>query len=450
MKSIVALLISAFLCMQPVYAMSVHEPILYAETPEEAGSSKETELQGETEEGNRAQEETGSSEEASEQEGTARQEETSEQGGTAQQEKTAQGGIDVSAPSAVLMEASTGQVIYEKDADTQRPPASVTKVMTLLLIFDALNEGKITLEDQVTTSEYAASMGGSQVFLEPGEVQTVDTMIKCISVASANDACVAMAEHICGNEEEFVAQMNQRAEGLGMTNTHFINCNGLDADGHLTTARDIALMSRELITKYPQIHDYCTIWMENITHTTKKGTSEFGLTNTNKLIRQYEYATGLKTGSTSKAKFCVSATAKKDDMELIAVIMAAEDSKARVKDAIALCNYGFGKCNKYQEDKAEPVQPVKIVRGVKATVKAEQKEPFTYIDTTGADLKGMKRKVSVEKKLKAPVKEGDKVGEARYYLNDTEVGTRDIVASESVEEVSYQSALADTFADWML
>lgn len=264
------------------------------------------------------------------------------------------------------------------------------------------------------------------------------------------DACVAMAEHICGNEEEFVAQMNQRAEGLGMTNTHFINCNGLDADGHMTTARDIALMSRELITKYPQIHDYCTIWMENITHTTKKGTSEFGLTNTNKLIRQYEYATGLKTGSTSKAKFCVSATAKKDDMELIAVIMAAENSKARVKDAITLCNYGFGKCNKYQEDKAEPVQPVKIVRGVKSTVKAEQKEPFTYIDTTGADLKGMKRKVSVEKKLKAPVKKGDKVGEAKYYLNDTEVGSRDIVASESVEEVSYQSALADTFEDWTL
>lgn len=438
MRSIVAILISVFLCMQPVYAMSVHEPILYAQTPEEAGSSEEPEIQAETEEENSAQEEAGSSEKTAEQEGTA------------QQEETAQGGIDVSAPSAVLVEASTGQVIYEKDADTQRPPASVTKVMTLLLIFDALNEGKITLEDQVTTSEYAASMGGSQVFLEPGEVQTVDTMIKCISVASANDACVAMAEHICGNEEEFVSQMNQRAEGLGMTNTHFINCNGLDADGHLTTARDIALMSRELITKYPQIHDYCTIWMENITHTTKKGTSEFGLTNTNKLIRQYEYATGLKTGSTSKAKFCVSATAKKDDMELIAVIMAAENSKARVKDAITLCNYGFGKCNKYQEDKAEPVQPVKIVRGVKSTVKAEQKEPFTYIDTTGADLKGMKRKVSVEKKLKAPVKKGDKVGEAKYYLNDTEVGSSDIVASESVEEVSYQSALADTFEDWTL
>ncbi len=218
-------------------------------------------------------------------------------------EKNADGAADVSAPSAILMEASTGQVIYEKDADNQRPPASVTKVMTLLLIFDALEQGKIKLEDEVTTSEYAASMGGSQVFLEPGEVQTVDTMIKCISVASANDACVAMAELIAGTEEEFVAQMNQRAKELGMEHTQFKNCNGLDTDGHVTTARDIALMSRELITTYPQIRDYCTIWMENITHTTKKGTTEFGLTNTNKLIRHYENATGLKTGSTSKAKF---------------------------------------------------------------------------------------------------------------------------------------------------
>jgi len=259
-----------------------------------------------------------------------------------------------------------------------------------------------------------------------------------------------MAEHICGSEEEFVAQMNKRAEGLGMTNTHFVNCNGLDVDGHMTTARDIALMSRELITAYPQIHDYCTIWMENITHTTKKGTSEFGLTNTNKLIRQYEYATGLKTGSTSKAKFCVSATAKKDDTELIAVIMAAENSKARVRDAIALCNYGFGKCNKYQEEEVETVKPVKVLRGVKGNVRAVQEEPFTYIDTTGADLKGMERKVVLDKKLKAPVKEGDKVGEARYYLNGTKVGSRDIVAAESVDKVSYQSALMDTFKDWLL
>ena len=256
-----------------------------------------------------------------------------------------------------------------------------------------------------------------------------------------------MAEQICGNEEEFVAQMNERAKGLGMENTHFVNCNGLDADGHLTTARDIALMSRELISRYPQIYEYCNIWMENITHTTKKGTSEFGLTNTNKLIRQYEYATGLKTGSTSKAKFCVSATAKKDDMELIAVIMAAEDSKARVRDAITLCNYGFGKCNKYKEDSPQTVKPVKIAKGVEDTVKAEQKEPFTYIDTTGADLKGMERKVSIKKKLRAPIKKGDKIGEAKYYLNDTEVGKKDIIASESVEEISYTSTVADTMEE---
>lgn len=266
----------------------------------------------------------------------------------------------VSAPSAILMEASTGQIIYEKEADKKRPPASVTKVMTLLLIFDAIESGKIKLEDEVTTSEYAASMGGSQVFLEPGETQTVDTMIKCISVASANDACVAMSELIAGSEEEFVVQMNERAKKLGMKNTVFKNCNGLDTEGHETTARDIALMSRELITKYPQIRDYCTIWMENITHTTKKGTSEFGLSNTNKLIKHYEYATGLKTGSTSKAKFCVSATAEKDGMELIAVIMAAEDSKARVRDATSLLNYGFGKCQKYEEDTVKPIGTVKV------------------------------------------------------------------------------------------
>ena len=421
MKSIVAVLLGALLCVQPVSVMQAKEFCLLRNTDAQEAETKEGE------DANRDEEET-----------------------QAEAGSEITGSVEVSAPSAVLMESSTGQVIFEKDADTRRPPASVTKVMTLLLIFDALDDGKISLEDQVTTSEYAASMGGSQVFLEPGEVQTVDTLIKCISVASANDACVAMAEYICGNEEEFVAQMNKRAEGLGMTNTHFMNCNGLDADGHLTTARDIALMSRELITAYPQIHDYCTIWMENITHVTKKGTTEFGLTNTNKLIRQYEYATGLKTGSTSKAKFCVSATAKKDDMELIAVIMAAEDSKARVRDAIALCNYGFGKCNKYQEEEPSPVKPVKVGRGVKGTVKAVQEEPFSYIDTAGADLKGMERKVVTDKKLTAPVREGDKVGEARYYLNGEKVGSRDIIASEDVDQVSYQSALRDTIEDWLL
>lgn len=455
MKSIVAVCVSALLCVQPVDAMIVQESILHTNTREEKDVQEEiisTQEETDALEGASAQVETDTQEVADTQDEINNSGDTEERQNTI--DETAEGetvsGIEVSAPSAILMESSTGQVIYEKDADTPRPPASVTKVMTLLLIFDALEEGKIHLEDEVTTSEYAASMGGSQVFLEPGEVQTVDTLIKCISVASANDACVAMAEHICGNEEEFVAQMNQRAEGLGMKNTHFENCNGLDVDGHLTTARDIALMSKELITTYPQIHDYCTIWMENITHTTKKGTSEFGLTNTNKLIRQYEYATGLKTGSTSKAKFCVSATAKKDDTELIAVIMAAEDSKARVRDAIELCNYGFGKCNKYQEEKVKAVEPVEIKRGVKKTVNVAQKEPFVYVDTTGTDLKAIERKVTLEKDIKAPIKKGDKVGVAKYYLNGAEIGSIDILATESIKKVSYRSSIEDTAKEFLL
>lgn len=409
MRRFWALLLCVMLCVQPVLAADGY------------GIAYEEEI---TEQGTTGQE-------------------TTEQGVEESTEEKQTGGVEISAPSAILMEASTGQVIFEKDADAKRPPASVTKVMTLLLIFDALEAGKIKLEDEVTTSEYAASMGGSQVFLEPGEVQTVDTLIKCISVASANDACVAMAEFICGNEDEFVAQMNERAKGLGMENTNFINCNGLDEDRHLTTARDIALMSRELITTYPQVFDYCNIWMENITHTTKKGTTEFGLTNTNKLIRQYEYATGLKTGSTSKAKFCVSATAKKDDMELIAVIMAADDSKARVRDAITLLNYGFGKCNKYQEDEVKDVAPIEVKRGVEKTVKAAQEEPFSYVDTTGADLNSMERKVEIDKDIEAPVKQGTKVGEAKYYLNGTEIGSVDILTVEDVDEVSYKSAIKD-------
>lgn len=356
-------------------------------------------------------------------------------------EQTETAGVDISAPSAVLMEASTGQIIYEKDADTKRPPASVTKIMTLLLIFDALAENRITLEDQVTTSEYAASMGGSQVFLEPGESQTVDTMIKCIAVASANDACVATAEYICGNVDEFVNQMNERAKGLGMENTNFVNCNGLDTDGHVTTARDIALMSRELITKYPQIHDYSTIWMENITHETQKGTSEFGLTNTNKLIRQYQYATGLKTGSTDNAKFCVSATAEKNQMELIAVIMAAEDSKQRFKDATTLLEYGFGKCTKYMDEGLEEIAPVPVEKGIESQAAVTQAEAFQYIDTTGADLTQVEKKAELEPSLTAPVKKGDKAGEMAYYLNGEEIGRVDIVAAEDVDKMKYKNAL---------
>lgn len=358
--------------------------------------------------------------------------------------------VEVAAPSAILMEASTGQVIYEKSADQKLAPASVTKVMTLLLIFDALEEGKIRLEDSVTVSEYAASMGGSQVFLEPGETQTVDTMIKCIAVASANDACVAMAEHLCGSEEAFVSQMNQRAKELGMKNTSFLNCNGLDADGHKTTAKDIALMSRELITKYPKIHEYSMIWMENITHVTEKGETEFGLANTNKLVRQYEYTTGLKTGSTGQAKFCISATAEKDGVELIAVIMAAPDPKQRFRDATTLLNYGFGICRRYQEEKVRPVGKAKVIRGVKKTAKAKQKEPFAYVDTKGLDLTGMKRKVVWNKKIQAPIRKGQVLGMSVYYLNGEKVGNVEIVAAEAVGEITYKTVAKEAARSFLL
>ena len=344
--------------------------------------------------------------------------------------------LKISAPSAVLMEASTGTVLYEKDADTSRPPASVTKIMTMLLIFDALEAGSIRPEDPVTTSEYAASMGGSQVFLEAGEVQTVETMLKCIAVASANDACVAMSEFICGSEEEFVRRMNERAKGLGMEQTNFVNCNGLDAAGHETSARDIARMSRELITKYPEVHEYSMIWMENITHTTKKGSSEFGLTNTNKLVRQYEYATGLKTGSTGDAKFCVSATAEKNGVELIAVVMAAETSKERFADAVTLLNYGFGKCQLYTDDSEDGIRPAEVEHGTADTVDVRRKEPFVWLDTEGRNLGNIERTVSQEK-ISAPVEKGEAVGEIIYSLDGKEVGRSELIAEKSVEKAGF-------------
>lgn len=351
--------------------------------------------------------------------------------------------MELSAETAILMEAETGRVLFEWEADKALPPASVTKVMTLLLIFDALEDGKITLDEEVTTSEYAASMGGSQVFLETGEKQTVDTMIKCIAVASANDACVAMAEKVAGTEEQFVQQMNDRAKGLGMEHTNFVNCNGLDTDGHETTARDIALMSRELILNYPQIFDYTQIWMENITHVTAKGESEFGLSNTNKLIRQYEYATGLKTGSTSQAKFCLSATGAKDGIQMIAVVMAEPDAKSRTKDAIKLLNYGFGRCNSYQDENVleEPVY-AEVEKGKEDKVTGICEEEFRYVDFDNADLGQIRKEVEMDT-MKAPVKKGEKIGKVSYFLNDTLIGEVPILAEMSVRKMKYTDAVSE-------
>ena len=346
-------------------------------------------------------------------------------------------GIELKSPSAILMEASTGQVIYEKDADTSLHPASITKIMTLILIFDAIKDGKIGLDDEVTVSEYAASMGGSQVFLEAGEKQTVDTMIKCISMASANDACVAMSEYISGTESAFVAKMNERAMGLGMNNTNFVNCCGLDTDGHMSTARDIALMSRELITKYPQIHDYSTIWMDTIIHSTRRGDSEFGLTNTNKLIKQYEWATGLKTGSTGLAKCCLSASANKDGIDLIAVIMAAPDSKTRFAEAVNLLNYGFNTCDIYKDDDMPLLENIRISKGKKDYVNCRYEKEFSYMFINPVNHEDISKELHINENIAAPVNEGDTIGTLDYYYNGEKIGSVNVISSENIEKADF-------------
>ena len=348
----------------------------------------------------------------------------------------------ISSPSGVLMEAQTGTVIFEKDKDTRRRPASITKIMTLILIFDALGNGNLNLEDTVTTSAYAKSMGGSQVFLEEGETQDVETMIKCIVVASGNDASVAMAEHIAGSEQEFVKQMNERAKGLGMENTHFEDCCGLtESENHYTTAYDVALMSRELITKYPKVLEYSSIWMEDITHVTQKGTRTFTLTNTNKLIRSYEGCVGLKTGSTSLAKFCLSAVAKRDGITLISVVMAAPDYKARLKDASAMLNYGFSKCSLYTDEDPPKLSSVTIKKGVEKEAEVTYKGGFQYLRMDGKTIGEIKKELNLPKEVPAPVKKGEKAGELYYYMDGEKIGTVDVLYAESVRKATYADCL---------
>ena len=346
-------------------------------------------------------------------------------------------GPEIEDPCAILTEASTGRVIYEKNADESLHPASITKIMTLLIIFDAIDDNSISPEDTVTVSEHAASMGGSQVFLEPGETQTVETMIKCIAIASANDACVAMAEHISGSEDAFVQSMNERAEALGMNNTHFVNCCGLDADGHMTTARDVAIMSRELITAHPAIHDYSCIWMDTITHVTRRGESEFVLNNTNKLLKQYEWATGLKTGSTSLAKFCLSATARRNDIELISVIMASPSGKTRVSDSIALLNYGYGICSLYHDNNMPSIDVIPIKGGIRSDISVEYSSQMNYLFTDKYDASLIESHAEYLEDLEAPVQKGDVIGQLTYTYDGKFMDSIDIIASESIKKAGY-------------
>lgn len=362
-------------------------------------------------------------------------------------------GPEIAAPSALLMEASTGQVIYEKNADEQRRPASITKIMTLILIFDAIDSGKIKMTDEVVTSAYAKSMGGSQVFLEEGELQTVETLIKCIVVASGNDASVAMAEYIAGTEPEFVRMMNERAAGLGMTGTHFEDCCGLtDSETHVTTARDIAIMSRELITRYPQIHNYSTIWMENITHVTKQGTKEFGLSNTNKLLKMATNfrVTGLKTGSTSLAKYCLSATAEKDGVRLIATIMAAPDFRARFGDAQTLLNYGYANCKLYEDKEMLPLPPLPVLDGVEETVPLRYEGDFSYLSLSGEDFGAIEKELMLPEQMEAPIEPGMKAGVLRYQLGGKTLGEVPIVTDGEVRKAGYGDYLGKLRDAWMM
>lgn len=359
--------------------------------------------------------------------------------------------VSVEAPEYVLMEPETGTVILEKDKDVPRSPASVTKVMTLLLIFEEIEKGNLKLDDTVITSAHAKSMGGSQVFLEEGETQTVETMIKCIVIASGNDASVAMAEHIAGNEPEFVNAMNKKAQALGMKNTHFVDCCGLtDSDDHYTTAYDIALMSRELIRKYPEILNYSSVWMDTITHNTRQGSKEFGLSNTNRLIRTYEGCVGLKTGSTSKAKFCVSAVAKRKGITLIAVVMAAPDSRTRVKDASMLFDYGFAKCSLYTDENPGKLPDLKVIKGIKEKTTLTFGKTFRCLSTDGTTFDKIKKKLILPNEVKAPVKKGQKAGELVYYQENRELGRIPVIYAENVKKAGYLDRLKQTAEEFCL
>ena len=357
----------------------------------------------------------------------------------------------ISAPSAILIESSTGQIIYEKNSREKRSPASITKIMTLLLTMEALEEEKINLEDKVVVSEYASSMGGSQVYLAQGEVQTLDTMLKCIAVSSGNDASVAVAEHICGSEEAFVERMNERARELGLFDTHFEDCCGLtDSDNHYTTAMDVAIMSRELIEKHPAIYDYTKIWMDEIIHETKNGESVFGLSSTNKLLKQYQWTTGLKTGSTQKAKYCISATARKDDIDLVAVVMGADTPKARFSEAQVLLTYGFASCQLYIDKEPIILEPLTVRYGMEETVPLSYTSEFRYLDVKDRDFSRIERKLYLKEQVTAPIKKGDKAGYVKYFLDGKELGSVAVVFDREVRRAHYIDYLKRAFLIYLL
>ena len=350
--------------------------------------------------------------------------------------------FDVNAKSAVLMDMSTGTIVYAKNADSALPPASVTKIMTLLLFMEEVDCGNISLDEEISVSEYAASMGGSQVFLEPGETMKAEDLLKSVVIASANDAAVTLAEKVAGSEEAFVNRMNERAAELGMVNTHFENVTGLDDDTvkHLTSSYDIALMSQALLS-HEKITEYSTIWMDTIRN------GEFGLTNTNRLVRFYNGATGLKTGSTSKAGFCMSATAKRDGMHLIAVIMGAPTRDARNEAAKQLLDYGFANYSLYTDENTDSGE-LTVCGGVKDSCATEY-EPYKALLAKGKS-KAVKKEFLLSDSVSAPIKKGDTVGTVRYSCGSEILSETEIKASEDIERIGFFGMLSRLFGIFFL
>ncbi len=348
---------------------------------------------------------------------------------------------ETDARACILMDAKTGAVLFEKNADEGLPPASVTKVMTMLLVFEAIDDGLLSYTDMISVSENAASMGGSQIFLAPGEKMSVDDLLKGLIVASGNDAAVALAEAIAGSEEAFVVKMNERAAALGMKNTHFENTNGLDdtTTDHVISARDLAIATREVL-KHPKVLEYSSIWMDTI-----RG-GAFGLTNTNRLIRFYDGATGLKTGSTAKAKFCISATAERNGLSLIAVIMGSSTRDTRNELAKALFDFGFANYTCYSDPKTD-MEPISVTGGVKTTLASYHEAFEMTLEKTNASK--IEKRIDLPEKLAAPITEGEKIGTVTYLSNGNEIGTCDILAGESIERLSFSSFFPRVFA-WFL
>ena len=338
--------------------------------------------------------------------------------------------LAVSAQACMLMEKTTGQVLYAVNEHQQLEPASVTKVMTMLLVMEAIDSGALAYEDTVTASAYACSMGGSQIWLKENEQMTVEDMLKAVCVVSANDCSVALAEHVAGSAEAFVERMNQRAAELGMADTHFENPTGLPAPGHITSAHDIAVMSRELILRHPDIRRFTTIWMDTL-----RG-GESGLSNTNKLIRFYEGATGLKTGSTNAAQYCLSATAERNGMELIAVILKSPTSPQRFESAKVLLNYGFAAYTLVTADPPEPLREIPVTLGDAPAVAPRLEGENTFL-TTKSKAAGIEVQVELEEELAAPVEAGQPVGRMTVASGGETLASIPIVADQAVARLTY-------------